>query len=294
MKFSKILVFFLVLVNSHGDCQRISVDTHVVLTYNIRYDEPRDGVNNWHVRKKVVIDMLSSMNAEAQNKRDSAVNSGLLVFGIQEGLHHQVAYIDSCLTSYSYIGCGRDDGKEKGEYSALFYNTDILSLQSSGTFWLSETPDIPSRGWDAALPRICTYGLFEMKDTGKKLYVFNTHFDHIGEKARQESVKLIRYMAEKINFRRYPCIIMGDFNAEPGPFFSDFSDNEWLDSRLIALTRTGPEGTFHGFGKEETKRRIDYIFVKKMQVLQSAHLPDLRPDGGFLSDHLPVKATIAF
>jgi endonuclease/exonuclease/phosphatase family metal-dependent hydrolase len=294
MNCNAVHILFLVLLSAKCLCQQTSESSFAVMTYNIRYDEPRDGTNNWHSRKKEVTDLILSLNAGNDHQSKDMYGEGLLVFGIQEGLHHQVTYIDSMLPSYAYIGCGRDDGREKGEYSAIFYNIEKLALQSSGTFWLSETPDIPSRGWDAALPRICTYGLFEVKQTGKKIFVFNTHFDHIGQKAREESVSLIRYMADKINFRRYPCIIMGDFNAEPGAFFSDFSAHEWQDSWLVASKKTGPEGTFHGFGKEETRRRIDYIFVRSLRVLSAAHLPDLRLDAGFLSDHLPVMTTLTF
>ncbi|MEM8889234.1 MAG: endonuclease/exonuclease/phosphatase family protein, partial [Bacteroidota bacterium] len=142
------------------------------MTYNLRYDNPNDGENRWDLRKEFLRDQLKFFEPD--------------VMGIQEGLKHQLDYLDGELSAYSYIGVGRDDGKEKGEYTAIFYKADKLSLIRQSTFWLSESPDEISVGWDAALERICTYALFEEKAGGAKFYVFNTHFDHRGEKARRK------------------------------------------------------------------------------------------------------------
>jgi len=256
------------------------------ISCNIRYDEPADGMNNWHLRKKALVDFLVSPSTN-----DSL---DLLFFGIQEGLHHQVMYIDSVLGGYTFTGRGRDDGKQKGEYCAIFYQVEKLRLLSSGTFWLSETPDEPSRGWDAALPRICTYALFQEVSEGKTFYVFNCHLDHMGVRARMESVKLMDYMVQKINYRRYPVILMGDFNTVPEELDLTPDHPYWRDAWMSSAKTSGPKGTFHAFGKEEPRRRIDYIFLQGGRVLSCKHLAVSLDHGTFLTDHLPVQALFTF
>ena len=161
----------------------VFAQSHSFMTYNIRYATERDGVNAWSNRKAFLSDQIKFYSPD--------------VFGIQEGLLRQVSYLDSALTQYQYIGVGRDDGKEKGEFSAIFYDTEKLKVIENSTFWLSETPEKISIGWDAAMERICTYALFENLVSGQKFYVFNTHFDHIGKVAREKSADLILKMAYK-------------------------------------------------------------------------------------------------
>lgn len=144
-----------------------------VMTYNIKYDNVNDTVNNWNDRKEKLVELIK--------------HYGPSFIGMQEALHRQVAYIDSSLTDFSYIGVGREDGKVQGEYSEIHYDSTRYKVLEHKTFWLSETPDKVSVGWDAALERICTYGLFEDLNSGKKLWVFNTHFDHRGKTAREKS-----------------------------------------------------------------------------------------------------------
>ena len=144
-----------------------------LITYNIRYDNPNDGENKWENRK---------------NKLAALLNYYEPAFvGIQEGLIHQVEFLDQSLPADNFIGVGRDDGKQKGEYCALFYDARIFKVIIDSTFWLSETPGIPSNGWDANLNRICTYGLFEHLQTKARIWVMNTHFDHRGKMARENS-----------------------------------------------------------------------------------------------------------
>jgi len=283
MRLSKAWFFILLLQQAVLTAQG---DVYSVISCNIRYDEPADGRNNWYNRKKALVDFLVSPFS----------NDALqpLVLGIQEGLHHQVMYIDSLLGNYSFTGCGRDDGGQKGEYCAIFYNQDKVSVLSSGTFWLSETPDKPSRGWDAALPRICTYALFQSNPEGTPFYVFNCHLDHMGVQARKESVRLMEYMIQKINYRRYPVIVMGDFNMVPEDLPWTNPATQWSDSWLSAEEKEGPVGTFHAFGKEEKHRRIDYIFLRGIEVLSSRHLSVSQNSGTFLTDHLPVQALLRF
>ena len=209
--------------------------------------------------------------------------------GIQEGLARQVNYLNDALDNYTFIGVGRDDGATKGEYSAIFYDkTKFKALQSS-TFWLSETPEKVSVGWDAAMERVCTYGLFEDLETKEKLWVFNAHFDHIGIIARKESAILIVKKIKEVNVGQLPVVLMGDFNAlpedNPIQLFNDFLDDALA---ISAQPLYGPAGTFNGFSYEVIDRRIDYFFTRKMKVLSYAHKDDKLDNNKHLSDHLPV------
>lgn len=247
------------------------------MTYNIRYDNPNDGKNQWLYRNEFLCDQIT------YNEVD--------VFGIQEGLHHQVKYLDNNFKNFSYVGIGRDDGKEKGEYSAIFYNSNKFEVIKSDTFWLSETPEKISVGWDASMERICTYVLLEIKSSNQRFWVFNTHFDHIGDKARFESSKLIFSKIQQINLKNLPVFVMGDFNllptSEPIKYLSEVLD----DSKMISLTKPfGPNGTFSGFNfNKPVKDRIDYIFTnkEKVKVNKYAVLSDSK-ECKYPSDHLPV------
>ena len=164
--------------------QNVSPD-HVILSYNIKYDNTRDVENNWSLRKKRLIHLWKDYNPS--------------IFGIQEGLFHQVKYIDSSLEKHKYIGVGRDDGETKGEFCAIYFDTTFYEILEHSTFWLSETPDLVSVGWDAALERVCTYGLFVSIYSGERFLVCNTHFDHIGKVARKKSSELILNKIKEIN-----------------------------------------------------------------------------------------------
>lgn len=250
------------------------------LTYNIRFDNPADGDDAWPVRRDFLAGQLKFYKPD--------------VFGIQEGLHRQVEYLQEQLPGYAHVGVGRDDGREAGEYSALFYRTDRFRALESGTFWLSETPDTVSKGWDAALPRICTWALLEDSVAGSLIYVFNTHFDHVGKAARKASAALILQKIAEINTGGYPTVLMGDLNSEPGEdpiAVLQSAMNEASDA-----TREppfGPEGTFNGFKfHEPVTRRIDYVFTRPgMHVLQYAVLSDSR-NCHYPSDHLPVLVRV--
>ncbi|MEJ7588101.1 MAG: endonuclease/exonuclease/phosphatase family protein [Ferruginibacter sp.] len=203
------------------------------------------------------------------------------------------------LPKFRYVGPGRDDGKEKGEYSAIFYDTTRLSLLNSATFWLSQTPAVPgSKGWDAAITRIVTWGRFMDKKSKKIFYAFNTHFDHIGKIARKESAVLLLNKINEI-VGKAPVIITGDFNArptdEPIQVITNQSDPLRLsDSKgLSATPHYGPTGTFNGFqSKERDDQPIDYIFIKNgWKVLRHATISQSW-NGRFASDHFAVLATM--
>lgn len=257
-----------------------------VMTYNLRYDNPGDSLNSWDHRKKRLVNEVLFYNPD--------------FMGIQEGLHHQVRYLAEHLSNRKYIGVGRKDGKKKGEYSAIFYNTKRFSLVpgSDSTMWLSETPGKPSKGWDAALPRIVTWGEFQSKATGRKIYVFNTHFDHRGKTARAKSAMLVLQTIKEIAGDMH-AVITGDFNvpeqAKPYKIITNsFMRDAWYASKLEPV---GPEFTFAGFDVCDSsahRARIDYIFVNKsLDVNKIATISNFR-HGEFLSDHLPVYAILSF
>jgi endonuclease/exonuclease/phosphatase family metal-dependent hydrolase len=212
------------------------------------------------------------------------------IFGIQEGLLNQVGFIDSVLIKYDYVGVGRDDGKMKGEFCAIYFDTTRYKIHNNSTFWLSETPDIVSVGWDAALERICTYGLFEDKNSGDEFWVFNTHFDHLGVIARKKSSSLILKKIKEINTQSLPVILMGDFNSIPDSEPIKILKNDLIDALQISLDNLkGPQGTFNDFNEKlPIDNRIDYIFTKNVKVLSYRHIDDRLNNNRHISDHLPV------
>lgn len=253
------------------------------MTYNIRYANQTDGENSWSERKDFLADQLKFYSPD--------------VFGIQEGLSNQLNYLDSSLVAYKYIGVGRDDGKTKGEHSAIFYNFKRVKLISSSTFWLSDTPEKVSVGWDAAMERICTYALFETANTGQKFFVFNTHFDHVGHKARENSAKLILEKIAQINKEDFPVMVCGDFNLEPEKYPIELMKDRLNDSKMVAEEVCfGPDGTYNAYRfHEAVTRRIDYIFTDKdkIKIDKYAVLSDSR-NCLYPSDHLPVFIELEF
>ncbi|WP_373518567.1 endonuclease/exonuclease/phosphatase family protein [Pricia sp.] len=252
-----------------------------VMTYNIKYDNVNDTVNNWNERKEKLVELIE--------------HYGPSFIGIQEALHRQVTYIDSSLTDFSYIGVGRDDGKKQGEYSEIHYDSTRYKVLEHNTFWLSDTPDTPSVGWDAALERICTYGLFENLGSGKRLWVFNTHFDHKGETAREKSAQLIIDKIKEINTDDLPVVLTGDFNLAPDETPIQTLKNYMEDGQQITKALFyGPSGSFNGFDLEMIlDRRIDYIFVKNLAVENYMHIDDRLENLKYISDHLPVLITVS-
>ena len=209
-------------------------------------------------------------------------------FGVQEATLTQMKDLEAGLSDYDYVGVGRDDGGTKGEFSAIFYMSGEMKVLQEDTFWLSETPEKVSVGWDAALPRICTYAKFELTSSKKQFWHFNTHFDHRGEIARAESAKLIVSKIADLVSSGDALVLSGDFNAEPyekpilvlNHSFEDPADRVKLQ---------GPVGTFSGFQLDDPlDRRIDYIFTKNMEVKTYRHLDTKRANGRWISDHLPV------
>ena len=250
------------------------------MSYNIRYDNKNDRENWWGNRKNELVQMLDYYHPN--------------FIGIQEGLNHQVKFIDQKIKQYTYIGVGRDNGKEKGEYTAIFYDSTKFELLTSNTFWLSETPDKVSIGWDASMERICTYGVFKNKNSNAIIYVFNAHFDHRGKESRKESAQLILKKIIELNINKKRIIVMGDFNCipddEPILIFKSLLGDGKIKSKKGFY---GPQGTFSGFDHLLImEKRIDYIFTKNIEVLSYRHLDDRRKNNLCISDHLPILIEI--
>ena len=268
-------VFILFTISSN-----IYSQPHSIISYNIRYDNNWDIENSWKIRRNKISQILVQYSPS--------------IIGIQEGLLNQVQYIDSSLIDYDYVGVGRDDGKKKGEFCAIYFDTTRYVLLKNSTFWLSETPDTISVGWDAALERICTYGLFKDRITKKEFWVFNTHLDHIGVVAREKSSELILKRINKINRQSLPVILMGDFNSIPNSSPVKEIKTELSDALQISLEKLqGPRGTFNGFNEDlPIEKRIDYIFTNNLKVLSYTHINDRLNNNRHISDHLPVMIKI--
>ncbi|MBP1648548.1 MAG: hypothetical protein H6Q30_1993 [Bacteroidetes bacterium] len=253
-----------------------------IMTYNIRYDNPGDGINSWSQRKEFISSLMLFHGAD--------------IVCIQEGLIQQVRYLHDVLEGFDYCGVGRDDGKEAGEFSAIFYRKGMFDLLADSTLWLSPTPSLPSKGWDAALPRIVTWASFRLKSGGRSFFVFNTHFDHMGEIARRESARLLTAQIPRIAGIS-PAILAGDFNSGEKDsayqiLLRPVSGSPPLkDSYIISrLPHHGVAPTFFGFDArtQDPGQRIDYVFVSGgVTVMRHGTLTDFR-DGRFPSDHLPV------
>lgn len=256
-----------------------------VMSYNIRLDTESDGVNQWKNRTDKVYNLIKNDNPD--------------LLGVQEAMHNQMMDLKNNLTGYDFVGVGRDDGKEKGEYSAIFYKKDKFEVLKQKTFWLSETPEVPgSKSWDAAITRVVTFAILKDRATGKTFAYFNTHFDHIGKEARKNSAKLIKtYIAGLITNgslkKKTPILVSGDFNSEPTdePYQTmiNGSDIKLFDSRPAEdLT-----GTFCGFEVNSIKcKTIDYVFHSTHWKTTSYQVIQTHDGKYYPSDHLPVIATL--
>ena len=256
-----------------------------VMSYNIRYDNPGDGENAWPNRKDHVAEMIGSRYTAD-------------IAGLQEVLARQLNDLETRLPDYDWVGVGRDDGKEKGEFSPIFYRSDKFDLIATNTFWLSENPQIPgSKSWDTAITRIVTWAKFKDKDFGREFYFFNTHFDHRGEQARIESAKVLVNHVKMIS-KDLPVMITGDFNVnERTEAYAIMKQEESIhDARYLSETpHEGPTTSSNNWVEmRDPESRIDYVFVNDHVRVLSHKILDDQFDGHFPSDHLPVLSTIRF
>ncbi|MEX2232248.1 MAG: endonuclease/exonuclease/phosphatase family protein [Cyclobacteriaceae bacterium] len=251
-----------------------------VMTYNIRYDNPGDGVNQWSTRKNKVFTLLKKYDPD--------------IIGVQEALHHQLTDISGNLKQYEFLGAGRDDGKQKGEYSAIFIKKDRFKILEQNTFWLSETPHVPgSKNWDAAITRVVTWAKLQDKKSKKVFLMINTHFDHIGKESRRNSAALLKDRAASIG-KELPVIITGDFN-----FTRDKPPYEvMMDPSPIRLIDTAPAeapGTACGFAVDSRPcSAIDYIFHTSQWKSENYHVIKDHDGTNYPSDHLPVMVNLFY
>lgn len=253
------------------------------MSFNIRLDVESDGVNRWDTRKDKVAGLMNYYEPD--------------FIGCQEVLQHQLEYLSSQLTHYNFIGVARDDGKQAGEYSCIFYNKEKFEVVKQSTFWLSPTPDTVSMGWDAACHRVCTYGLFKSKKSKQFIWVLNTHLDHMGVVAREESAKLIiKKIKELTAAKNYPVILSGDFNSKPGEAAADYISKYLKNSRTASEEKPyGPIDTWNAFQFTKAPQGcIDYIFISndnRVAAKKFATITDSY-DMKYPSDHFPILATI--
>jgi endonuclease/exonuclease/phosphatase family metal-dependent hydrolase len=278
----KIKITFVLLLLAAGLSSRAQQLN--IATYNIRYDSKADSVagNGWQARYPHIAEIIRFHELD--------------VFGIQEGLYHQLTQLNDSLPGYKWIGAGRDDGKHGGEHSAIFYKEDKFKILKSGNFWMSTVTDKPNKGWDAALPRICTWVQFKEIKTGLVFYFFNLHMDHVGVIARRQSAKLVlekvKQMAGKV-----PAILTGDFNVDQTNESYTLINTSGLlkDSYELSPVKLAPSSTFNSFDANTAgDKRIDHIFVtSKFKVTRYGIITNTY-HGRVPSDHYPVVVTVKY
>ncbi|MFZ9387363.1 MAG: endonuclease/exonuclease/phosphatase family protein [Chitinophagaceae bacterium] len=253
-----------------------------VMSFNIRLDVESDGENRWELRKGKVAGLMNYHEAD--------------FIGGQEVLQHQLNYLLNNLENYASIGVGRDDGREEGEYSCIFYKKEKFTLLQSSTFWLSPWPDSVSFGWGAACRRICTYGLFRSNKTGQQFWVFNTHLDHISANARLESARLIVRRIGELNTGGLPVVLTGDFNSRPEDEPCRYILQYLRNARTVSEMVYGEADTWNGFKfSSRPEGCIDYVFISanpEIRVRKFATITDSYALK-YPSDHFPVMATIS-
>lgn len=262
-------------------CQSQTKETLTqVMSFNIRYDNSEDAPHHWEARRDSVVNVIKKYDVD--------------LLGMQEVLHHQLAYLKEQLPAYESVGVGREDGETKGEYAPILYKKAKYRAMKQGYFWLSETPEVAGKkGWDAACERIVTWVLLEEIATKHSLLMMNTHFDHVGEEARRKSVDLLVAKAKELS-EGGAVIITGDFNADPkSEVITKMLDEKnvlpLFDTRLIAQSVAGTSWTFHDFGQLPLEERplIDYIFVNEAWGVRKYEVLEDRGEV-YLSDHAPV------
>jgi endonuclease/exonuclease/phosphatase family metal-dependent hydrolase len=278
------VLFLLVLLP--GCKKRSDVDILKIMTFNVRYDNPKDSVNAWPKRASFVCRFIKYEEPD--------------LIGMQEVLAHQYEYLDSIMTDYSSIGVGRDDGAKEGEMNPVFFRKDRFDLIRTRTFWLSDTPEVAgTKAWGSSLPRIVTWVELSEKATSEHFYFFNTHFANDSDSARIMSSGLLLNKVDSIA-SGFPFVITGDFNmlisSEGYEILTGPYESVPLLNDTYAISEKRPQGpayTFNGFSESKSSGRIDYVFVRNgMEVLE--HRTFIRKEHGiYISDHWPVMATVS-
>jgi endonuclease/exonuclease/phosphatase family metal-dependent hydrolase len=261
-----------------------------VMTFNIRYGTAPDGDNAWSIRKPLAFDVFTRQKAD--------------LVGVQEALDAQLVDIDVAVAGYARVGVGRDDGMKKGEYSAIYYRSERFEVESSGTFWFSDTPEVPgSKSWGNDIPRICTWAHLIEKQTGYGLYHFNLHLDHMSQPSREKSVVLLMQRASDRMVASDPLIVTGDFNAGEENLATLYMQGKGMvggatnplplvDSFRAMFPDEDEVKTAHGFSGGSTGGKIDYVYMDAGQMALAAEIDRTNVDGRYPSDHYPVSGTL--
>jgi endonuclease/exonuclease/phosphatase family metal-dependent hydrolase len=252
-----------------------------VMTFNVRYPAPSDGPNRWEARRDVLVATVKAKNPD--------------LFGTQELFYEQGQYIVEKAPEYTWFGVSRR-GNRADEHMGVFYKPGVLRLVESGNFWLSETPDSPgSMSWDVTLPRMVTWGLFEVRASGKKFYAYNTHFPHRPQdrEARVKCAGLIQQYISKLP-KDVPFVLLGDFNTDVGSEPYRAIAPGLTDAWGTAKTKSGPNGTFHGFSGTAREGRIDWILFRGFAGASEVETVTQNDGGRYPSDHFPVFAILEF
>ena len=273
-----------------GDANDSGLVDLKMMTFNIRYANPADGVNAWPNRRNLVYQVIRDQNLDT--------------VGLQEALVAQVHDLEAALPEFHRIGVGRDDGVNAGEFSAILYRASRFDVESSGTFWFSDTPEVPgSSSWGNASIRICTWGRFVEHGTGRAFYQFNVHLDNVSEPANEKSVQLLMARVVQRQFPTDPFIVTGDFNSSESqppvrymtgaaPIATMANPIPTVDSfRQLYPNATGI-GTFHNFVGGTGGDKIDFIFMGPGERAVAAEIIHTQQNGLYPSDHYPVTATI--
>ena len=277
MKIKNLLSAVLLLIFASCFAQ----NTIEVMSFNIRLGSVDDGENHWNIRKDKVKDLINYYEAD--------------FVGLQEAQKLQINYLLENNSLYSFLGKPRDDG-ENSEFSCIFYLKNKYKVLEQNTFWLSETPEKSTKSWDAAYPRIVTYALFENLKTKKKVWVLNTHFDHVGIVARQKSAEIILKKIKELQSKKnYPAILTGDFNSQEKDAWMKPLFENLQEARSNCVTKPyADKGTWNGFNfKEKPTEQIDFIFSSKKNTIVKKYrtITDFY-DFKYPSDHLPIIAKI--
>ena len=251
-----------------------------VMSYNIRMGTAKDGTNSWEYRYPATAMMIQDQKPD--------------VFGVQEAFDFQIRFIEDNFTDYDCVGVGRDNGKSEGEHMSIFWNKKTVKMIKWGTFWLSETPEKPSKGWDAACKRTATWALMKDKNTGKMFYFVNTHLDHRGSEARRQGLNLIVSRIDEINQKGYPMVLTGDFNMKPDDAALTGLEQKMQSARKIA-PKTDNHATLNLWGKGKADMVIDYIYVTGFSACPEYHtITEKYGAWKYVSDHYPIYAKLIF
>lgn len=250
-----------------------------VMTFNIRYGTADDGENSWERRQSLVLGVIADRDAD--------------VIGLQEALAFQIDAITAAHPRYGVIGVGRDDGRTKGEHAAVLYRTDRFTVDASGTFWLSDTPEVvASKSWGNRITRICTWARLIDRASGQGVYVFNAHLDHQSQPSRERATRLI---AERVSSRTHddPVVFLGDFNAgEDNLAVSWLTESDWTNAFRAVHPDADAVGTFNGFRGDADGPMIDHVFVHGRLAVSDAGIDRTNDAGRYPSDHFPVWASL--